>query len=189
MQVTAASARLGTIANSVTSAVGESNVQAAAATVSSLGAKTREAVSSTVSFLEEKGIVSGAQGLVSSAGATAKSVFSFAQSGVSRNANHFMLSQIFIRNDMCQWQGFWAGGANQSQIQDISNSKIADAGRVEVICRMDTSLPCLNLRYRFYLLLDRGLQTSKSLRVIPSTLQQVSSIRSSAGGSVKPPEL
>jgi hypothetical protein len=89
-QVSAASARLGTIASSVTAAVGESNVQAATATVSSLGAKTRVAVSSTVSFLEEKGIVSGAQGLVASAGATAKSVFSFAQSGVIYNSLYFM---------------------------------------------------------------------------------------------------
>jgi hypothetical protein len=83
-QVTAASIRLGTIASSVSAAVGESNVQAASATVSSIGAKTRGAVSSTVSFLEEKGVVSGAQGLVASAGATAKSVFAFAQSGVRR---------------------------------------------------------------------------------------------------------
>ncbi len=88
--MSAASARLGTIASSVSAAVGESNVQAATATVSSLGSKTREAVSSTVSFLEEKGIVSGAQGLVASAGATAKSVFSFAQSGVIYNSLYFM---------------------------------------------------------------------------------------------------
>ena len=90
LQVSAASARLGTIASSVSAAVGESNVQAATATVSSLGAKTREAVSSTVSFLEEKGIVLGAQGLVASAGATAKSAFSFAQSGVIYNSLYFM---------------------------------------------------------------------------------------------------
>ncbi len=83
-QVTAASIRLGTIASSVSAAVGESNVQAASATVSSIGAKTRGAVSSTVLFLEEKGLVSGAQGLAASAGATAKSVFAFAQSGVRR---------------------------------------------------------------------------------------------------------
>jgi hypothetical protein len=92
--VTAASAKLGTLASSVTAAVGESNVQAATARVSSLGVKTREAVSSTVSFLEEKGIVSGAQGLAASAGATAKSVFSFAQSGVIHISRYFYESFV-----------------------------------------------------------------------------------------------
>ena len=89
-QVTAASVRLGSIASSVSAAVGESNVQAASATVSSIGAKTRGAVSSTVSFLEEKGVVSGAQGLAASASATAKSVFAFAQSGVRRKYLYFL---------------------------------------------------------------------------------------------------
>jgi len=78
-QVTAASIRLGTIASSVSAAVGDSNVQAASATVSS-----------TVSFLEEKGVVSGAQGLAASASATAKSVFAFAQSGVRRKYLYFL---------------------------------------------------------------------------------------------------
>jgi hypothetical protein len=92
-QVSAASTSLSTIASSVTAAVGESNIQAASATVSSLGAKTRGAMSSTVTFLEEKGVVSGAQGLVASAGATAKSVFAFAQSGV--RAGSFYFDYIF----------------------------------------------------------------------------------------------
>jgi hypothetical protein len=81
-QVSAASVRLGTIASSVSATVGESNVKAAAATVQALTTKTKGAVASTVSFLEEKGVVSGAQELVTSAGATAMSVFSLAQSGV-----------------------------------------------------------------------------------------------------------
>jgi hypothetical protein len=103
VQVNAATFRFGTIASSVSAAVGESNIQAASATVSSLGAKTRGAVSSTVSFLEEKGVVSGAQGLVASAGATAKSVFAIAQSGVRCNLLYFVLflSVMCISGKVC----------------------------------------------------------------------------------------
>lgn len=117
----------------------ESNLQAASATVSSLGAKTRGAVSSTVSFLQEKGVVSGAHGLVASAGSTAKSVFALAQSG---------------------WQGFWGSAASESEAESVSHAIVSDSIQVE---------------------------TRQSPRVIPSSLQQVSSIRNTPGSVSRPP--
>jgi hypothetical protein len=129
--VSAASFRLGTMASSVSAAVGESNLQAASATVSSLGAKTRGAVSSTVSFLQEKGVVSGAHGLVASAGSTAKSVFALAQSGVclvSRQHNE-MICLTYLR----QWQGFWGSAASESEAESASHAIVSDSIQVEVI--------------------------------------------------------
>ncbi len=127
--MSAASFRLGTMASSVTAAVGESNLQAASATVSSLGAKTRGAVSSTVSFLQEKGVVSGAHGLVASAGSTAKSVFALAQSGVGFTSIHEMICLIYLR----QWQGLWGSAASESETESVSHSIISDSIQVEVI--------------------------------------------------------
>ena len=126
MQVNAASFRFGTIASSVSAAVGESNIQAASATVSSLGAKTRGAVSSTVSFLEEKGVVSGAQGLVASAGATAKSVFAFAQSGVRFNLSCFH----HFSQRLHQWEGLWGNASSVSETENL-DSRIQDSVVVE----------------------------------------------------------
>jgi len=174
--VSAASTSLSTIASSVTAALGESNVQAASATVSSLGAKTRGAVSSTVSFLEEKGVVSGAQGFVASAGVTAKSVFAFAQSGVC--CTLFIPHNIFL-SDFLQWQGLWRSGANDSQAQDSSDSTISDAGRVEVLF-----VPARLFVHAAHSIM---VQTHQSPRVIPSSLQQVSSTRSYTGAISRPP--
>jgi len=109
----------------------------------------------------QKGFVSGAQGLVASAGVTAKSVFAFAQSGVC--CNLFIPHNIFFSGKVF---GEVVPGANDSQSQDSSDSTISDAGRVEVLI--------FPARLFVHAAHSSMVQTHQSPRVIPSSLQQVS---------------